>query len=369
MNATLGDHTAALSDVVHDLPLIVVAEGPEPHLRKQVISSMIKAIKKKHPNIEEIALHGGGGNESGAELGNVLEELSSSSLFSSEKIIIVWNAENMLFPTSRSDGESVPVSKQKNTPQDRFAEYLKSPEQGMWLLLDCEKLQKNRVLGKALVANAECVPCPALARPGDVSAWLVQRTKAFKKQLDPGVTDILFTAHGGQLGALDSEIQKLAIYVGDNQAITVDDAQAFLSGSTEFDVFGLTNSVEERNLPSALEFARKICRQGTRDASGKRSDGESSAHRALAMLANTMESILHARIAMGQGGSAQEVASAVGTSPWRAERLIRSASKFSVSDLRRILSALANEIHSTHATGGDISLSLERSVLACCGAI
>jgi DNA polymerase-3 subunit delta len=234
------------------------------------------------------------------------------------------------------------------------------------LIIECEKLPKNRVIGKALAANSLVVPCPILSRSGDVATWLQMAAKETGKRLEAGVSDILFTAHGGQLGKLHGELQKLSIYVGQKETIQSEDVEAFLSGSVEFDVFGLTNSIEARDLGGALGFAKRICMQGTRDADGKKSDGQASAHRTLSMLASTIEGILGARVAMGQGASREDVASAVGTTPWRAERLMAAAGRYSIADLRRIVRTLAEEMRSTHDTGGDISFSLEKCVIACC---
>lgn len=362
--ASLAEHRQALSEAQKDLPSILVLDGPEEQLRRTAAESITRAIRKRTPQAEIVSLHAG---DSAAEqsnaIGQLLSELGTNSLFASERLIHMHDADNAFFgkTADSTSGRSV----RSATPLDRFLEYLTSPTETTWLLLEFKKLQRNRRAGKAL-AKLHVIPCPALTRRDEVTSWLTHTARDMGKDLEPGVSDILTTTHGTDLGSLQAELEKLATYVGDNRTIHPDDARAFLSGSSEFDVFGLTNSLEKRDLNSALDFARRISRQGLRDQAGKRTDGSSSSHRALAMMCNTVEGILAARVLSGQGGDAASLASELGTSPWRAEHLLQASRLYSLAELRRIMNTLCDEIRATHDTGGDVALSLERCVLACC---
>ncbi len=356
---TYHDYEQALSQAAKDLPPVLVIAGTEKRLRSEAVDHLLVEFRNKHHGIEEVILYGPGvQGDSGVSIGDILGELGSGSLFASSRVLIVRSADKTLYPQGEGDAA---VAMQK-----KFVDYLKSPATETWLILECDSLNRQRITGKALASSATVIPCPQLNRQGDVAVWLKSAARKYNKSLDHGVAEMLYTAHGGNLGNLWTEIEKLSLYIGDNPTITTTDVEKFLTGTVEFDVFGLTNAIEQRDLTLALSFARRICSQGTRDQSGKRSDVDSSAHQALAMLARTMEQIFQTRIVQDRGGDEKDVASEVGTSPWRGKKLLESAALFPVSELRLILSSLAALVKGTHDTGSDPHLALENAVLACC---
>ncbi len=369
--ATLSDHTAALNRAIGALPRVVAVCGEEAFLRRQAIGALLDALRQKRPGIEVVTFRGSSVSGESDSLASVLREMSTSSLFASEKIIVLRQADRLLFPLRGSDEQESPARKdapgrRQSRPEEALVAQIQSPPGDTWILIECEKAPKNRKLGKALHAEACMIPCPALKRQADVAAWLHRAAADLGKKLAPGVADLLFMTHGGQLGVLHAELDKLATYIGAaRKRIDRADVEAFLSGRLEFEVFGLTNAVEARDLKKALIFARRIIDQGTRDQTGRRTEGSSSAHRSLYMLAMTLENLLAARVEMAKGRNA-DVAAATGTSPWRAEHLEKAAARFSVAELRRALVVLARESHASHSTGSDVGLSLERAVFGCC---
>ena len=366
----LEDHRAALTQAVKSMPQVLLVVGAETYLRRQALTSFLQALREEVDGLDEISLHGPAtASEAGLKLGAVVGELASDSLFASQKVLLVQNAEHVLFPRRGSSAEedSKPCSSKRRSPEDQLIAFAKEPPTGVWLVLVCEKLNRQRTLGKKLHEHAHLIPCPELTHGREITRWLEETAKGMDKSLAPGGADALLTAHGGHLGTLHAELIKFSTYVGERSRIGLDDAEAFLSGSIEFDVFALTNAIEARDSGRALVYARRVAEQGLRDMKGKKSDGQSSSHRAMAMVASTMQGILQARVVMGEGGKSREVAQAAKTSPWRAERLMKAAENFSLAQLRRIIRRLAQVMHSTHDTGADVCLSLERAVLVCCG--
>lgn len=360
--AGIGEYQKALSRAVKQPAPVIVLEGPEPFLRREAEDRLAKALKKKTPGIEVIILRGDPQAGKGVGISDLLAELATDSLFATDRLVVLRGADATLFGRGAASGSS---STGRNDPESRLLEYLSDPSERTTLVVDLEKLPRNRRVGKAL-AKASVIPCPSVTRRGDVTQWLSRIAHERSKDLAPGASDVLCGAHGHDLGVLHGEIDKLATYVGDKHTIEESDVRAFLSGSVEFDVFGLTNAVEARDLESALLFARRIGGQGLRDAAGKRSDGTASSHRAISMLSNTVEGILQARVLAGARVDAASAASSLGVSPWRAEHLLRAAQRYSMAELRTILGALCESMRRAHDTGGDVRLELERCALACC---
>ncbi len=362
-DASYDDYREALARTAKALPQVIAVEGPEEHLRARAVETLLGALRHERPALDEAFFHGGGAGE-GANLSAVLDELNGASLFASEKVVVLRRADALLF--GRAEGETGSGTRSRQTPQQRLEAWIAAPPAGTWLLIELEKTNRQYRLGKALAAGAS-VPCPELKRSQEIERWLRHAADAHGKTVGQGVADALHLAHGNRLGVLDAELQKLITYVGERPAIERDDVEAFLAGSVEFSIFGLTNAVERRDRAEALTFAALINGQGTRDTAGKRRDADSSSHMALHILATTMENILRARAVLAERLDEREAAQRLGVSPWRARQLLQAARVHDLASLRGALNALCRLLHATHDTGGDPRLALERAVLACCG--
>lgn len=358
---TYREHQEACKEVCANLPPVILLEGEEEYLRGTALHRILAAFAKAHPQAEIVSYQGTDtSGDHRVTIPSLLEELQSTGLFAAEKLVVLRQADTLLFGKSGGEEEGT-----RTPPSHRLAEWVATPTSGMWLLLDLKSAPRNRILGKALGKTA-VVPCPPMTRQADTHAWLQAVAREEGKTLAPGVADLLFTAHGNRLGDLAGEMAKLTLYVGERETIEPDDVTAFLSGSVEFNAFGLTNAIEARDLKKALHFARLVAGVGSRDPTGKRIDAVGSVHRALAMVARVMEDLCQYRAHVGSGRPPREIAAEVGGSPFRAGPLLEAASQFPASEIRRLLDLIAGEIHATHDTGGDPFVSLERVCIACC---
>ncbi len=355
------DYQKALEQVLQDVPPVVIVEGEEEYLRHLAIESIYKKIISEYPDVADVQFHGPSVQAEGKfEFSDLLTELSSASLFSSEKLIVFRGAQRTLFVAGNSEASS-----KKIPPVQSLAEYIKNPSLKNFLIIEVEKINKQRIIGKTM-AKQVIIPCPVLGRQSDVIAWMKSVARGKNKELASDAASTLHRAHGSDLGVLASEIEKLVLYIGSEHIINEEDARQFLSGSVEFSIFELTNSLERRDLAGALHFSRLICEQGSRDQSGKKQDGQSSAHQAMALISSLLENMIHVRAMIAEQLSPSEIVAEMGMHPKRAENIIRTAGNFTIEELQHALSVMASEMHSTHDTGADTKLSLERVIVAVC---
>lgn len=354
------EHRQALEGAMAELPAVAVVFGDCEFLRAEAAASFRQAWMARYPDGDEISLRGSGENRN-AGLSDITAELSGGSLFAKEKLVVVRQAEKILFPQSgRGAGEEgeADLPKAAGNREKAFLERVENPPSLIWLLLECSQLPRNRTLGKRVSELAAIIPCPQ-PYPRDLPYWLAVRARAGGKSLDEEAADLLIRAHGADLGALAGEIDKLTLFAGDGKTIDASMVSEFLTGTIEFDIFGFTNAVEARDERKAVFFARRIAVQGTRDQRGKKEDGEKSAHRVLAMLAGTVQGLLRARVAGARRLGVADFAAAEKLSPWRAERLLEAAGRFSLRELRLMARYAADQLRRAHDTGGDPLLSLE----------
>ncbi|MDR0362781.1 MAG: hypothetical protein LBJ46_08890 [Planctomycetota bacterium] len=354
-------HLDSLGDALAALPPVVVFFGDGDYLRAAAVGRFRGAWSAAHPGGDAVTLSPDPGLAKPLGYPDLMAELGGRSLFAREKLVVLRRAERLLFPAAgRRDGAAADETGGAPGREKGFLDYLESPSGASWLAIESASLPKNRTVGRRLAGKAALVPCPALNQR-DAGDWLRGRAGELGKRLEPAAAELLLQAHGIALGTLAAELDKLALFVDDREAIGAGEVREFLTGRIEFEIFGLTNAVEDRDLREALLYARRVAVEGSRDQKGKKDDGERSAHRALAMLGGAALGILRARAAMAEGASAADLAAAAGVSPWRAERLMAAARKYPFPEIRALADFVAGELRASHDTGGDARLSLERT--------
>jgi len=369
--ATLAEYERALARACSRLAPVVVAYGQEEYLRRQAVESFLEALQRKYPQIEILTLHcAASAKEDRLTLASVVDELENNSLFAAERAIVLRRAEHILFggkAASEKLEEDSKTGKGGDTAEARLLTYLAKPTPGIWLIIETGALDRRLRLGKTLTAKAEIIPCPEVRQHADLLHWVRQRARYWHKEIESRAAEMLIASYGPRLGELSAEVEKLAIFAGARQTLTVEDVAHFLRGSLEFEIFSLTQAVEKRSLPEALLYAQRIVKEGVRDQAGRKTDGESSGHMAMALLGRTLQGLLSARLAVASGETPQALSERLSLHPYRAQRLYEAASKFTLRDLRQAIATLAEECRVSHDTGGDIKVSLLRAVIACCG--
>ena len=356
--AGMRDHQEALASARADLPPLIAVSGENEFLRARAVADIRDAWLARYPD-GDIALLRGSGEARQANLPDITRELSGGSLFAKEKLVIVRQAERILFPQSSQAAESGETPAGKGGDREKaFIERLEKPGQLIWLVTETAQLPKNRTLGKRMAEHCLVVPCPTPTQR-DIPVFLQARGRELGHGIDDAAVDLLMRAHGADLGLLSAEMDKLALFAGEGTDIDADMVGKFLTGTIEFDIFGFTNAVEARNAREALFYARRITMQGARDQKGKKEDGEKSAHRIMAMLAGTVQSLLRARVSLARGVDAGDFAAREKLSPWRAERLCQASRNFSLRELRVMAAFAADQVRRSHDTGGDVQLALE----------
>ncbi len=367
--ATIRDHQAALQEAENALPPVVVVAGDCDYLRTRATAELRTAWLAANPDGDIVAFRGAG-DQRPAGIADITRELSGGSLFAKDKLVFVRAADRILFPGNAATATTPAVTGDTDAAdardgavkaKDREAAFLacvEKPAGRTWLILETGSLPRNRTLGKRLAELAHVIPCPQPTQR-ELAPWLAGQARKDGAPVDDDAVEMLLRAHGADIGVLAAELDKLVLFAGAGQRITAAMVGEFLTGTIEFDIFGFTNAVEARNAAEAVFYARRIATQGARDQKGKRESADTSAHKVLAILAGTLENLLRAKMAKARRADAEEFARSAGLSPWRARKLMEASGKFSARELRQMVTFAADQIRSTHDTGGDVMLSLE----------
>lgn len=100
-----------------------------------------------------------------------------------------------------------------------------------------------------------------LLRRDSLGGWVRDRAAAKGAAIDNQAIAELMELVGPNLWAMDGEIEKLSIYVGD-RPITVDDVTALVTGNRESRVFELVDAIMDKRPDAALAVTERLFRSG-----------------------------------------------------------------------------------------------------------
>jgi DNA polymerase-3 subunit delta len=133
------------------------------------------------------------------------------------------------------------------------------PETTVLVLIDEEVKGQNPLL-KKLAPLAEVRTFPLLK--GDaLKAWIRQRAKKEGGNIRPQAVDLLAELIGGDLWAMDGEIEKLLLY-GRGRPISEDDVRQLASCIQEASIFALVDAVAEGRTELAQQTLHRLYDEG-----------------------------------------------------------------------------------------------------------
>lgn len=141
-----------------------------------------------------------------------------------------------------------------------LAPYIKQmPETTVLMLVD-EEVKGNNPLLKKLSPLAEVRTFPLL-RGRDLKAWIQQRVGGEGGDITTQAVDLLAELIGGDLWAMDGEIQKLLLY-SQERPIGEDDVRQLVSHVQETNIFALVDAVAEGRTELAQRILHRLYDEG-----------------------------------------------------------------------------------------------------------
>ncbi|SPF43642.1 DNA polymerase III, delta subunit [Candidatus Sulfopaludibacter sp. SbA4] len=303
------------------VPPAILLLGPEAYQKRRILDALTAGFPEGSITLHDLME---------LSLAEIVDDARSLSLFASERLIRVANAEAVL-PKGKVDDDAEGES--AATSAGPLNEYLKDPTPGVVLLFEAirfdfegdDKRRQDRVL-KFYSAVRDVVE---LRRYSSHEAR--QEGEALARRagvrMDSETLDLLVEALGADVARIAVEIEKLALYAGSRE-VGVDDIAALVPDARASTIFALVNALGRRDRARALEVLDTLSR-----------DGE-YLPLALAFLSTQFRMALVAR----ESGlkNAQQIQShftRAGVPMWssRAEQVYQTATKFSKPQLERAM--------------------------------
>lgn len=191
-----------------------------------------------------------------------LDALNTVGFFASEKL--VWLRDASFFGTDKTSEAKAVLAAATD-----FAEALKKglPD-GITLLVSAGPVDKRRAFYKAFekLGTAQVHDAIDPTRDRDwqdkVTDFITAHAKALEKAVSDDGVAMLLELNGANLRQLETELEKIATYVGQRHTIEAADVRAVGSASREAITWDLNDAVGERNLPKALRIMDRLLFQG-----------------------------------------------------------------------------------------------------------
>lgn len=265
---------------------------------------------------------------------NILDDAKSLSLFASDRLIWVTSAE-LALPRRMSSGSD--DDEKDGTGESALSSYLKAPTPGTVVVFECSrfdfsgddkpKLERVQKFYSAIPVTVEFRPLS----PESGRALAQELTREKKLKLGGAELAMLLDACAGDANRLVSEIEKLALFVGEGRAVTMDDVRTMVPNAAQSSIFNLVNALGKRDRAGALRSLDILVREGE------------YLPLALTFLSTQFRLALAAKEArVTSAQQAQAFFTKAGVRIWRdrAEQVIATASAFSKDHLDRAITAI-----------------------------
>jgi DNA polymerase-3 subunit delta len=318
------------SDILGHVTLVT---GPEEFLRQRTVTTALGAVHAADPAAEV-------SETTADQVGvGVLDDLSSPSLFSSIRCVVVRNLEDL--PDAAHDG----LVDYAAAPIDEVALILvhSGGPKGSGLLTKLRKLPGT-------VTEVKSDPL----RGADYARFVSSEVRSHGARIAEDAADLLVQAIGQDLRALAGAAEQLAHDAGD-QALTVGLVKQYFGGRAEVKSFAIADAALYGRSAAALEELRWALDNGT--APVLVTSAFATGLRGLAKFATAPRGLRDA-----------DLAREAGVPPWKVRILRDQARGWDERGLAHAIVAVAQADADVKGAGSDAAYSLERMVLTVTGA-
>lgn len=219
---------------------VYVLHGEEDFLKRQVLGTLRTVVFGKEGGDFGLSVQAG----DKADFAAIVDELNTLPFLGPRRLVVVENAEPF-------------VTKFRAL----LEKYVAEPSPHGVLALDVKTFAANTRLYK-LVPAAGNIPCkapPVYKLPDWCVAWSAAR---YGKKLPAAAARLLVELVGGDMGLLDQELAKLAIYAGKAGQIEAADVDQLVGLSREANTFRIFDALAEGKVGEALAILDRVFDQG-----------------------------------------------------------------------------------------------------------
>lgn len=272
--------------------------------------------------------------------GAIVDSANTLPVFAEKRLVIVKNAsflqkakkdkdrdkENTKDEDAEEGFEPAEGKEAKEDPElNGLLKYLQNPLVSTCLIFTVRgAAYRAKKLVKAIEKSGQIIQLDRL-KGAELSEWLDEEARSFGRKLEPKALEYIVLNGGDELRALTNELKKLALYAGDEAAITLAMAEKLLTMSVEANIFTLVDAIGQKRGEQALLELRSLLTAGE------------PAIRALFMIARQFRLLLAAKDLARAGFTEKQISAEMSQQPFVTAKLLRQARNFSFAELEDAL--------------------------------
>jgi DNA polymerase-3 subunit delta len=333
------------------LPPAIVFIGPDLYSRDRCRSRLIEAALPPEDREQGITRF----DLSQCEMAEILDDARSMSLFATTRLILVSNAEAAL-PKRMTDDEDGPSG-----GAELLAAYISDPSPDVTIAFECTRFtyegDDKRKLDRVQKFFASVPAIVELRHPDSEEARreALALASAAGIKLDRGAVDTLVESLGADLARISVEIEKLALFIGNQRPVTENDIGQLVPEARANTIFELVSALGRRDRTRSLQILDTLTRAGE------------YLPLALAFLSTQFRTALIAQEKGLRGSSQiQGYFQRLGVPMWgsRAEQVQMTATRFDRTQLERALHLISEADRGLRDTNPDDRIVMERFIFA-----
>lgn len=236
---------------------------------------------------------------------------------------------------------------------NQFLPYLEDPAPTTCLVFAGARLNASTRFAKALKARGKLQVWKRMY-PRQLVPWLEGRAKLRGKSLTREAAAWLAELAPLGLGALDAELEKLALYVGQRRRITLEDVHQVVGRGRLYGIFDLTDALAAKDLARALDAFAQL------EALGE------PPLRVVAMVARLWRQLLEVRAVLDAGGDQAQVQRTLRLPPQATRTLTQRARRESAQQLAAALPAVLEADLALKSSPAAPRVVVERLIMRLC---
>jgi len=322
--------TARAAKAEKHVACVYVICGKDPFLVAQECETLLDRLLP--PEQRPLALYQPPAEE--AAIADVLDELRTLPFLAERRVVLIKDADAFI---------------SANRPQ--LENYFENPSPCGVLLMTVSTWAKNTRLAKKLPDIGQLVDV------AEIKAWQLPQFAArlaeskHGRKLASATAQLLVELTGDDPGRIASEIDKLAMYVGDRKTITAEDVHKLIGHNRMFGAFAVIDAVTAGDLSAALQRLRNMF-----------ATDKSAEYTVVGAFAYHLRKMFSAKVLLDRGVSPREAAGQLRIFG-DTDRFFRQLSRMSLEQIGAVICRLARIDYLTKTGGAECSVAIEQLVV------
>ncbi len=280
--------------------------------------------------------------------GQIVQSAVALPVFAEKRLVIVFNPN--FLQARKKDSDTQEISSGDKALLEYLADPLTSTCLVFWVKGAVDKRKKIlKAITKAGVVF-EVNPYKGV----ELNEWLMNEARLLGKSLEPKALEYIVLHSNNSLRQLRSEIEKLALYSGNERVITLAVAEKLLIKTSEASIFVLVDNIGHKKAEAALIELRSLLEKGE------------AAVMVLYMIARQFRLILLAKEMAKRGLTEKQITSELSLHPFVTGKILRQSEKFSFAEIETSLQ-LVLESDIAIKTGAPGGITIEGLILGLVG--